>query len=326
MPGVVKDATGEQRYIVAYEKDTNGHLTVARTLNQVRNERLPLEKTRTGVLAQLEAHEHIWGAQSSMLARNREDLGNLQFGGAVLGAVGVLAKSLDVGRVGAALAGSGAVWDSHYQLAVQKNNYRQAGEAARCARLKVDAIEPAFFDAYYYQSASKQGMLRFSQTLLTERGIDETGFNRLANVFPTINRNLHDVRDRLQKAQEAVTLATPSSTDLVTALQQKNEESAPNTQRADNLTTQMTQGLVNKLLLNNRTLQPGDVANMSKADLDALQALVQKLLTTRGTSLDDLPLDAPEAQIVAAGVNSATVKKVLDLQTDLATCAALLSK
>lgn len=305
-PDVKMDQVDQDRYVVAYQKDASGNFTIARSLAQVRSQRLPIEYTRSGILSQLEAHEHIWSAEAASLAHDKEDLGNLQFGGAVLGALGVVGKALDVGRAGAAVAGGAGVWDSRYKLEVQRNNYRQASEAAECARTRVESIQPAFFTAYYYQDSAKGGMLRFSKDFLSSAGgLDDEGFRRLSSVFRTINRSLVDMRRRLQAAQESVSLATPSSSEIVAAIQQKTAEQDVNTARAQGAAQSMVQAA-------------GRGAPLGVGH--------QIMGLDDGQSLDALPIDDPIAQAAAAQINDATVKLALDLENDLATCVARLSK
>jgi hypothetical protein len=336
LPEVIPSAAGDDRYVVATTKDVLGNNITSQTLKDAKSQRLPLEVSRQGVLAQVEAHEQVWFQAGVDLAHRREDLGNSQFGGAALSAIGVIAKSIDVGRVGAAAAGGLGVWDSHYQLEVQRNNYKRASQAARCARLKVEAIQPVFFTSYYYGSGApdKMGMLRFSEELLEQNGLDGSGFDRLKNLYRHINTSLHDMRDALQSAQESVTLAAPSSSELVSALQQKADENEENKKRAA-ATTQTMQGALQRLVASDSTLRalnkndisqlsPGEIGKLTAGDIQALvdRAVAARVGTT--TALDSLPIDDPIAQAAASRVNSATLKQALDLKTDLDACVALL--
>jgi hypothetical protein len=273
---------------------------------------LLLEKSYAGVLAQLRAHQAQWQSKAEEIDGNVDDNGNLQFGAAALGGLGILLGSPDVGKLGAGVAGGAGVYANHYQLTVQADNYRRAADAVQCMYKRIAALPESFWnsmytadgemkeDKEYYTSphhamagsmaasaatkaanpASAPQASADAQRAAKEQTATEAasqGYDTLAGLWFSIHDALLEIRKRLAASQRATRLAAPSSTEIATALQQK----------ADNKDAASTQG---------KSLQ--DAPN-TKAELAKVAA----------------PSGLPSAQVL---------QQAIQLPKDLDACVALI--
>lgn len=202
---------------------------------------LPFEVTRGGVLAQMEAHIEVWGEQERVISHLNDNLGNGMFGGAIVSAGGALLSNLDITKIGAVIAGGGAVWGDHYKLTVQAENYRFGVQAMNCARVAVASIPANFWTTTYDES----GQMKISRTALVTAADASSVANAGASVrdsldileglFGTIHTTVQEIRRRLVSAQTSLKIAAANATDIQSALVSANQTQKVNETGSKNL-------------------------------------------------------------------------------------------
>lgn len=184
---------------------------------------LPLEKTRGGALAQIKAHQVEWQRAADGLAASTDFTNNLGFAGAVIGAAGVIRDSLEIGRIGAGIAGGAGVWSDRYKLAVQADNYRRGAEAMQCMAVQITALPADFWSMTYHTSGGQMGEMKLPRGAFKPEGQNtpeevNQGYDKLQNLFTDIHNAVADVRKRLGTAQRKVSLASPSAAEIASAI------------------------------------------------------------------------------------------------------------
>lgn len=280
VPVTTPPATGtadEQRYKVSAAADAKSVATVGGRV-------LPLERSYEGVLAQVRAHQIVWQTEADNLADTVDRFGNTTFAGALIGGAGVLAKSTDVGRVGAAIAGGSGLWRDHYALATQAENYRLAADAAQCMYVAVYSLPKEFWDSMY----DANGLPKVHSAYFVENVPDnlkqeaEDGYAKLATMFQRLHSSMHRVREKLAARQRTVTLATPSADEIAGALQKRTEEDQEGQK-------------VTKALANSR--QELQRVEPNAAEIAAVQLTPSQLKAFKGKNAD---ADAYAAQVKIA--------------------------
>jgi hypothetical protein len=275
-----------------------------------------MEKTLRGVRAQVRAHKVLWDKEASGLAKGVDGLSNTQFAGAVIGAAGVLASSLDVGKGGAALAGGAGIWGDRYKLAVQAGNYRAGSNAMQCILKRINAIPEGFWEATYVDDEpAKNGMMRFKRAFYVNGGSGDQaaasrGYDTLQGLFLRIHETVSDVRSRLAEAQRSVKLTMPSGTEIAAALQTKQTDEKAKESQSDSMTKGAKQ-----------TVNSSPKGNA----LPQLPGFPSLSLQKRGLLLAPAPTEdkSDEAAYKAIALDEETLKQALQLPQDLETCAKL---
>jgi len=287
------------------------------TLNQATNTVLPVEKTYGGVLAQVRAHQVLWQKEADDLARGVDGLGNTQFAGAVLGAAGVLANSIDVGKAGAGIAGAAGVWGDRYKLSVQSSNYRLGANAMQCVFKRITAIPEGFWEATYVNDvAGEYGKMRFKRSFYVNAGSGDQaaaskGYDTLKGLFIKVYETVLEIRSRLGEAQRAVKLTSPSGTEIASALKVKQE--------SEKTTETQSQSLKSGVATTVRNIPKG-AALVRSPGLLSLGVQRLGLLTTTAPSDEQ----ADEAAWKALALDEETLQQALQLPQDLDTCAKLI--
>jgi hypothetical protein len=275
---------------------------------------LPIEKTYKGVRAQVRAHQVLWQKESDELARGVDGLGNTQFAGAVIGAAGVLANSIDIGKVGAGIAGAAGVWGDRYKLSVQSSNYRLGTVAMQCVFKRITAIPEGFWEATYVDDVvGEYGKMRFKRQFNVNDGSGDQaaaskGYDTLKGLFIKVHETVLEIRSRLGEAQRAVKLTSPSGTEIAGALKVKQESEKP----TETQSLALTKGV-------GAAAQKG-AALAKRLGATSLGGRKLGLLTTPATSDDQ----ADEAALKALALDEETLQQALQLPQDLDTCAKLI--
>jgi len=162
------------------------------------------------------------------------------FGGAVISAGGALLSSLDIAKVGAVIAGGGAVWGDHYKLTVQAENYRFGVQAMNCARLAVASIPKSFWETTF-----ENGEMKISRTNLIARASQTSpeaelsvkdSLDILEGLFGTIHSSVQEIRRRLTSAQISLKIAAANASDIKLALTNASQAETVNKTGFKNVT------------------------------------------------------------------------------------------
>ncbi len=297
-------------YAVAADENTDapnryhtGPKTDSPLLGAMQGTGLQLEKNIDGVVAQIRAHQVTWANEADRFAAGVDGLSNSQFAGAVVGAIGVLANSLDVGKVGAALAGGAGIWGDRYKLSVQAQNYRSASKAMQCMYKQVSAIPSGYWSAMFDPSTGRVKttsaqflMLAAGQGAAPVQANARQGIRSLNDTFTKIHTSVQEVRERLGDAQRKVALTSPSSGDIAMALKAKQN----NEQKVQEQAAAMQSG----------------ISSFARAST-----------TQRQTQFSSLNLQEPGLVALASSfqeVDEGTTERILQLPSELDICVNLM--
>ncbi|WP_157979148.1 hypothetical protein [Rhodoferax ferrireducens] len=274
-------------------------------LSQATGTVLPIEKTYGSVLAQVRAHQVLWQKESDELAKGVDGLNNTQFAGAVLGAIGVLANSIDVGKGGAAIAGGAGIWVDRYKLSVQSSNYRVGANAMQCVFKSITAIPEGFWEATYVDKIpAEYGKMRFNRSFYVASSKDQAaaskGFDALKGLFVKVHETILDIRSRLGDVQRSVKLTSPSGNEIAGALKAKLD-SGKTTEIQSNALKDGAAKMV--------------ASNATGAKLNQLRVL---------TTANVPDAEAKEAALNVLALDEETLQQALQLPLDLDTCSKLI--
>jgi hypothetical protein len=335
MPSTVKMPTVVDSPLGTSTADLMRYKVGGETLDQLKDGIMPVEKTIGGVKAQILAHKIAWRNEQNNLSRSMDGFNNVQFGGVVTAALGAIASSVDVAKVGAGVAGGAAIWQNHYQLAIQAENYRLASDAMECVYQRVEALPLGFWSATYKTPAAtgqpqepNVGEMLLSRAaygadanaVKADSNVD-AAYDTLQDLFFTINSRINNIRERLITAQSKVKLAAPSATDIQTALITSNQGDAQAGKAASDLKSGANEAAnLTPPSGPKKSLQSGSAGEKFAAPMQPF-ANIQRYMGALK------PEERQQVQAKAqnfSNLSTEAIKQALKLPADLTTCTKLI--
>lgn len=216
------------RYEILAEKD-----------GRISSAPLPVALTRADALDQVQAHVRTWELEETQLSKTLDGFSNAQFGGVIVSALGAIASSVDVTKVGAAVAGGAGIWTDHYKLIVQRENYKLAKQAMACIQKEIELVEVRFWEVTYRTEAGLQGSMYLSRTEVDWTGTPlatdvekNAAYDSLAGMFRSIHTSVQTIRGKLTDKQRGLNIAAPRPEDVKAALEGAAKVDAPATNGA----------------------------------------------------------------------------------------------
>lgn len=178
---------------------------------------LPVETSLLGIKSQISAMNAAYESRQRKLLNNVDTIGNLQFGGMIVSAIGIGISEIGTRNTGAGVAGLSNLWGNHYGVAVQANNYGIASQALKCVFSEVDGISDDFWNKAY----DNFGVFNFPKSFFKVDGMSETdaaaAYDALSKMYIGLHGNVVAIDNKLRSLQAAVVVPAVSVADIQAA-------------------------------------------------------------------------------------------------------------
>lgn len=175
----------------------------------------PVERTKDLVEAQINLYAATWRKAANAL-RLRGDVTDIgQVGGALAGAYHIVKENLKLAKHAAAGVALLGMDDKTFAISVQAVHYTQAADAMLCVRDKVAEVPPSAWRVFKAVDANTPDGTQAAGEVDPAYVSDKTEemVAALNDTFPSLNRSMGAIADKLRAKQESqqLSLASPAA-------------------------------------------------------------------------------------------------------------------